>query len=141
MSAKQIMPAGEYYIGDPGYIIEPSKWTAFCHTILFSGEDGIQVWKGKPVFAAGTRYGDGSYYDETGLSYAVDSGTLACIPISVLSKSRLSRLTKTTHPLAYVHTFREPFQVSCIGGNFTFGHVTIITDGSDDEVDDGARFY
>lgn len=83
--------AGKYYIGDPCYALQNKngwKWndvldqtdcfTDFNGTITNSCGDTFHV------AGARTRYGDGGFIDNSGREFLVDSGCIACIPVSAI---------------------------------------------------------
>jgi hypothetical protein len=82
-----VIPPGKYYLCDPCYIItDVNAWVEFLKTCAeedsgrFSGHyepllDGTKLL----VFDTS---GDGSYNDQHGNSYSVDSGLLGLIPCS-----------------------------------------------------------
>ena len=75
-----ILPAGNYKIGDLCYnnddwreILEHPD--AFNNTCTGKLKDGREFW------FSGTAYGDGTYSDQHGNQYYVDSGTIGCIRV------------------------------------------------------------
>ena len=53
------LPAGEYYIGDPCYVIDDNKWMAFVDAFREEGEGGMFEFEGHGCTAFYTRWGDG----------------------------------------------------------------------------------
>jgi hypothetical protein len=72
----------------------------------------------------GTQWGDGTYEDQEGNSYPVDSGTIGCILVSDITHTDDENDTN----LGTVHTFTDPFRVRALKGILFFGDVTIDTD-------------
>jgi hypothetical protein len=88
-----------------------------------------------------TRWGDGFYEDQDGVSYAVDAGMLACLPLGMIDSGILVMLSQPARPepcRGRVVTFSGPFVcVPCDAhGVIRFGHIVIET-GDDDEADEG----
>jgi hypothetical protein len=119
--------AGRYYIGDLFYVVSSKDW----QKIVGHAEDEDFQLRGKPVFVAGTAYGDGEYFDSDGNRYSVDTGTIGIIPAVLCDKKRLNETVKGRD--GYVESFARAFEVQASGGRFQFGHILIATDGSDDE--------
>lgn len=119
------MKAGTYYVGDPCYVLSDKDWQKIL------GDDGFSQLKGHEIFFAGTNSGDGTYLDNLGNEYGVDTGCIGILPVEVCLKGRLKDITKRN--LGQVHVFDSEFEVYVSGGNFTFGDIEIITDGSDEE--------
>ena len=78
----QEFEAGTYYIGDLCYINHELglSWDDICDHIdelVFNIGDTKLGWMG-------TQYGDGTYFDQEGRKYSVDSGTIGCVKVSNL---------------------------------------------------------
>lgn len=74
------LPAGDYYFGDPCYILTDA---AYKECLDMNGMDGCHMDKcGRMYVTYNTLWGDGSYYGLHG-EYGVDSGCLALIPMSM----------------------------------------------------------
>lgn len=76
-TAPIVLPAGDYWIGDPCYAISPERWHDFLHSINHvtgqANKDGQQC----AVFRT---HGDGTFPDQQKRLYPVDSGMIAAIP-------------------------------------------------------------
>jgi hypothetical protein len=122
--SKEKLPAGNYYIGDPCYVI--SDWDSFCQT-WFNEEPGIFDFDGYDVCVFNTQYGDGSYKTNDGSWLPVDAGLIGAIP-EVL-------MTRGGAPDGMMVSFAEPFSCGYDSeGTLQFGHVTVQTgDVEDDE--------
>jgi len=140
------LPAGKYWIGDPCYVLshDDSKfnWGEFC-SFCFKDDstgrknEGIVTHQGITFAYFGTAHGDGCYNDQYGNEYGVDAGMIGCIHVaSVIDKNGLG--------LGTVHEFNEPFTASYDEydkGTIRFGHISIPTDGCDeDEYEDRYDF-
>lgn len=110
------LPAGSYYIGDPGYVIRDDDWDDYLDA-WFAGEE----WRGKPVAAFGTK-ADGGFTDNLGRQYPVDAAMLAAVPMELV-KDRDRALRD-----GEVITFPKPFRCSMDRrGRIHFGDVRIKT--------------
>ena len=71
---------GRYYVGDPCYALSDEQYDE----LLEFGYDRALSWQiggtGPRAVRFVTQYGDGTYGDQAGRVYGVDSGNLACIP-------------------------------------------------------------
>lgn len=130
---------GTYYIGDPCYVIPNDEWMEYLDTYPkypppdpgYGWIDGIAVnYKGHKCFHSMTAHGDGSYRDNEGHRYGVDAGIIGIIPLALCDKEQLAEL----EDLGRVVTFDKRFEVYCEKDcTFHFGHISIVTDGSDEE--------
>lgn len=89
------LPPGEYYLGDPCYVIrDDGDWKRFL-SHLGDGEkdtDGVIIdWNGHKCFVCATNCGDGVYDDQHGNEYPVDAGMIAAIPIAAVKRNQGSR--------------------------------------------------
>jgi hypothetical protein len=72
-----------YYIGDLCYVMH-DVWSEVCD-LMFSGDSDeaangeLELADGRKIVIFSTAYGDGEYFDEGGMSYSVDSGTIGAI--------------------------------------------------------------
>lgn len=126
------LPAGQYYIGDPCYIIPDQEWTAFCDVMFATSDYHVTAFKDVPMLAGSTAFGDGVYADQLGNRYGVDAGTLAVVPRE-LWDARMS--VEQVAKMGAIFTFDQPFTADCHRGVFNFGHVHIDTDGNSDDDD------
>ena len=118
------LPAGDYYIGDLCYVVE--NWQEY-HKLFFPVEGGDQH-VGVFTNSAGvkfanyaTAFGDGIYYDEEKNEYAVDSGSIGCIPVEAIQEP---------HALGNIVNFPVEFDCEYIEstGTIRIGDVFIDTD-------------
>ena len=123
-----ILPAGEYYIGDPSYMFEDhDEWMKFIEEAI-KPDPYDQIYKNKQVFTHGTAYGDGVYFDQFGNEYPVDSGTIGAIPKELA--------TKTDDKLNLLIEFDKDFDCSYENGKFIIGEIEIVTGDAIDDEDD-----
>jgi hypothetical protein len=114
---KTTLKPGLYFIGDPCYVINES-WTEFIDKVK---ENTITEFRGYEVFYGGTAWGDGTYLDNNGNEYPVDSGCLGIIPVDLIELD-------SSQELGQIVNFDDEFDVDNDGGIFTFGHIFINTD-------------
>lgn len=115
MTRKHIFPAGEYYIGDPCYVIPDEDWDGVLKATDF--DDGLYHWNGRICFTAFTKYGDGCYGNRNGdAMVAVDSGTIGIIPIR-----KDDEIEGLFYPYTLLRTFGKKFEVWEEDGVFHFG--------------------
>jgi hypothetical protein len=85
MSTRTVEP-GTYRLGDPCYSVPSDKWQGWLEQCYAGHEAGTpaEVYDGRVagrrVVAFSTMYGDGTYYDQSGRSYGVDSGIIGLVP-------------------------------------------------------------
>ena len=118
------MPAGEYYVGDPCYVLSSESndiWLA--QTIRPPGVEHGAVFhlKERKCVAFRTLVGDGVYPGNDGFEYGVDSGCIGAIPTDAMDWHVIGSGTTMI--------FDEPF--ACIRdgetGRLTFGDLVIET--------------
>jgi hypothetical protein len=128
-------PAGEYYIGDLCYVMH-AEWNELCG-IMFAApgndmvEGDLSLADGRRVFLASTAYGDGTYNDNKGNHYDVDSGSIGIIAVKNIAPTEVENIDSGA-----VHTFTEDFGVYAFAGVFRFGDVVIDTAYEDSEEED-----
>jgi hypothetical protein len=123
-----LLPAGEYYIADPCYILDEDSYDRLLdETDLFMmntvNRGGVMIDSvTKNQFAVfSTKYGDGVYRDSSGFEYGVDAGCIACIPVEMCSIGRDNEYINKV-------TFDKDFVVRYSDGLIVFGDVVINTD-------------
>ena len=116
---RTVMPAGDYYFGDPSYIL-PDE-TLKLWEEHYDGLSGIidvyidtppnnWVWRNHTFAVGNTMYGNGCYDDiTTGFMYPVDSGALALIPVNLADRGKIRQTIYRTSITK--HTFRSPVEV------------------------------
>ena len=122
-----IMPAGTYYIGDLCYVMDSEgEWDRVCAEFEKNKwESGKYKLDGRVFVSCFTRYGDGSYSDESGsYEFAVDAGLIGCIKIDDI-KSDFKEWLNSGYAEV---TFKTDFEVSVDSeGVIIFGHIVIPT--------------
>lgn len=126
------LPPGEYYIGDPCYVFSSKTWDELLDETDSFEEKDIHNFNGRDLWAHSTAWGDGTYCDQNGIEYAVDSGMLGIIPLALIDNPE--GLEHGT-----VIKFQRDVVVEFENGVFWFGHIRIDTDNSIDQeiIDDG----
>lgn len=125
--------AGKYFVGDPCYAIKDENWKPLLESNNYFNLETTRAWagkyNGKIMFAAGTAYGDGLYFDNDGRAYGVDAGLLGIIPFEACDGDSMG--------CGHVIEFSEDFEVWAEEGCFTFGELVIETG----EVEENDDFY
>ena len=78
---------GQFYIGDPCYVLSEENYHNIWGNQHNFDYGTIEIDDNKEFIVHGTAYGDGSYEDQFGHVYGVDSGTLAVIPLELVAKN------------------------------------------------------
>jgi hypothetical protein len=121
------LPAGEYYIGDPCYVVE--NWDdylgAFWATTDRGARGGMFDFDGYTCAAFYTMYGDGAY-DFEGVALGVDSGTIGVIPLVLVTRGAAEDAGTTIK-------FTESFTCHEENGRLHFGDHVINTAEEDDD--------
>lgn len=129
------MPAGKYYVGDLCYVMH-ERWDEFCDITIndhkcLSGE--FVMSDGTRFATYGTKWGDGSYLDDSHRQYSVDAGLIGCVLIDDLDLEADGNSTRG----GQVIEFKKPFETYSKDGLIYFGEdVCVDTDPSFNEGDD-----
>lgn len=117
-----VMPAGEYWVGDPCYSVPNDRWMEWLEAADYENERTILLAElsEKPVLGINTAYGDGEYMDESGNSYPVDAGLIGLTPVELATESA----PFGSHRVY----FANDFTCSYNDGTITLGHINIDTD-------------
>lgn len=130
-------PEGDYYIGDPCYVIPDDDWDELidntgCFGLhsetkdrkpITNWDDGVFYWNGEKCFASGTAYGDGCYSSNIQVNFGVDAGLIGIIPVKVISSDTILEAMR----LGALRRFYDGFEVIELNGLFYFGDVKIDT--------------
>jgi hypothetical protein len=114
------LPAGRYVIGDLCYR-DQDDWDQMIYS--FQPGKAKSLDDGRMYVYLKTAYGDGSYLDQYGNEYWVDSGTIGIMQYDGKLESNMGR----------TFNFDGPFQVYEENGKLIFGNVIIDTDPVYDE--------
>lgn len=133
--ASVVLPAGTYIVGDPCYHVHDESWSGLLEFADYFGgctclgyfkkadrgaESGDEYGT---VVAFSTAYGDGSYHDQSGREYGVDSGTIGIIPKCDVAEFDPVKFPACGHRIV----FSEPFSCWEEDGTIHFGDVAIVT--------------
>lgn len=122
---------GTYYIGDLCYVMD--NWEEVCDLMISDEtclEGHFNLKNGVRFAIFGTEHGDGSYPDDGGNMYAVDSGTIGCIALEDIDATMEQIESKG---LGHIVVFEQPFEAVKKGSILQFGRIQIDTDPVDDE--------
>ena len=128
------LPAGEYWIGDPCYVIEPhSVWLELVDEFygdrreIDHDEVRIVEYKGQRMVWSPTDYGDGVYYGSNGYSYGVDAGLLGVVPTELICEgSTEAGYREKGSSTGTLHTFEYDFEVVRTENHVQFGDLEIM---------------
>jgi hypothetical protein len=125
-------PAGEYFLGDPGYAVKPRKaWMHLLESCNYFEKPTGQLPDGTQVIAFSTAYGDGFFADNFGNMYPVDAALIGLVPVTEATEAALAETEATVHPPEQHMTrvrFDEPAPCTRQGrGLLTFGSYQIDT--------------
>jgi hypothetical protein len=134
-------PAGEYFLGDPGYAVEPHEnWMHLLESCNYFEKPTGQLPDGTEVIAFSTAYGDGFFPDNHGNEYPVDAGLIGLVPVTPATEAALADTEATAQAHGAPHqfmtrvSFAEPVECTRTGlGLLTFGPYQIDTAGEVDE--------
>lgn len=137
MNAPVMMDPGCYYIGDLCYVMH-EEWDEMCG-LFFKGRSDHGCNEGKMVLRSGvefanfnTSYGDGTYMDNHGRRFGVDSGSIGCVLFSDLDLLDDRNYIR----LGHMETFDRPFMVYKEEGRIIFGHIVIDTEAETGYLDE-----
>lgn len=121
-TVSQPIPAGRYWVGDPGYAYEDhGLWIQLLESADYLQADRLlEAQVGEERFvASGTAFGDGTYEDREGRSYPVDAGLIGVVPV---------RPRQDTPWGMHEVEFDQEFDVSYEDGTIYIGPIAIETD-------------
>lgn len=123
-----------YYVGDLCYVIK-DEWREVCNIVSYTNEESAyQLEDGRNFFMLSTAYGDGTYNDQQGRSYSVDSGSIGAVKVSDIGDATLTLALE--NGLGQVVEFPyELTEADCFydDGTLVFGGVEIETTYNDDD--------
>ena len=119
-----ILPKGNYIIGDPSYIIEPTCLNVLLdqtNMLVHARNTGLFTIDRDKIACFMTELGDGIYFDFDDNEYRADSGLIGCIPVKISEISYSAGI--------HMFTFDEDFKCYIDDPHtLVFGHVRIDTD-------------
>ena len=126
-----------YYVGDLCYVLS-DEWGEVCDLTLDPDNDEddreFELGDERRFIMMSTAYGDGTYLDQHGNAYSVDSGTIGAVRTDFLDPDVLSSVVE--RGLGHVHTFSyEIGELDCENDNgvLWFDGLCIDTAGALDE--------
>lgn len=133
----------KYIISDLCYTIADEEWSDFLDQTGFLDQlsGGSGEYKGFTFHFGGTAFGDGSYLDNFGREYGVDSGTIGIVSADFPASSDVWKTG------GQIVELPDDFKIDIYGGIFQFGDVLIDTSTSTgwdedcDDEDDEEYFY
>lgn len=117
-----VLPKGKYYIGDPGYVFDKS-WDYILEKTDFFRKNK-KIFGITNYFVHNTYWGDGTYLDNLGNSYAVSSGLIGIIPFSLIEIDKKLDLKDSFFT---IKEFDKLFTVGYYDGEFYFDELKIDT--------------
>ena len=128
------IPAGTYYVGDPCYVFNNSdkadSWSKIIEISDCFDIPNIE-FKGKPVIAFGTKFGDGTYSD----GFSVDSGLIGIVDISLIEEGS-TFFNNSFDREKHLVSFDKPFDFEWNDGDFHIGGRISIYTNDDFEYED-----
>jgi hypothetical protein len=119
MNAPRIIkniPPGTYYVGDPCYVFNNNSGSRDKISEISDCFDIPHIeFKGKPIIAFGTKFGDGTYN-----GFSVDSGLIGIVDISLIEEGSTFFKEKFNRR-KHIVTFDKPFDFEWDDGNFHIG--------------------
>lgn len=123
-----MMKPGKYWVGDLCYVMH-EHWDEVCDLMFPPGHRGkmregvLELSNGLRFAVHGTKHGDGTYNDEAGRKYDVDSGSIGCIAIEHINLAHKDNDVAGGN----VVEFKKQFTTDYDDGILRFGHVHIDT--------------
>lgn len=130
----------KYFIGDPCYTLvhsdarDEKAWSDACGTVDWNSTDCRMEYKDERLHfeAVQTAYGDGTYHDQNGNEYGVDSGSLGFARIDHLNEEKIKSLKEC----GLIVELEEAPKVVKIDTLIKIGDIQIETGFIDEEEDD-----
>ena len=121
-----MMKAGTYYVGDLCYVLH-DEWDEVCQLTIngnraIGGEFNLK--DGRRFAMYNTMYGDGTYHDQQGKEYWVDSGSIGCILMRDIDLAQLDNNVQG----GALHDFDQDFYTGEQDGKIMFDKISIDTD-------------
>ena len=108
------IPAGTYYVGDPCYVFNADSRSKIIELNDCFNIPNIE-FKGKPVIAFATKFGDGTYN-----GFSVDSGLIGIVDISLIEEGT-TFFNESFDRRKHTVTFHKPFDFEWDNGDFHIG--------------------
>lgn len=82
------VPAGEFFLGDPCYAIPQGLWALLLNGNGCFSTSPVGRVNDHDVLGFSTAWGDGTYRDQFGVEYCVDSGLIGLTPVGLGDQDR-----------------------------------------------------
>ena len=124
MSHELMLPPGDYYLGDPCYVVQ--DWEDFLTEFWKFDRGGVFKFQGKTCAAFYTKYGDGQYEVVEGAwgTLPVDAGMIGMIPMSIAGDAGVAGVDVE---------LRQPAKCWESDGWLHFGDIVVNTTDEDQE--------
>lgn len=139
MTRKHLFESGNYWMGDPCYVVAEEDWDSLLKDTGFFGlsghttneevyDDGLFIYNSGQCFAHQTAHGDGVYYSTDGnMRLGVDAGLLGILPEDVINYE------SGCYASGALRRFYTPFYVWEENGTFHFDEYVVPTGDSVEE--------
>jgi hypothetical protein len=114
--------AGEYWIGDLSYVLSDDDWDEYFHNYASTPGELHVFADGRKFWYYNTAFGDGTYEDQYGHDYQVDSGTIGIMLLTDIEDYHDAWLAGGNTII-----FEDEFYCSYNNGVFQLGDVVIDT--------------
>ena len=121
--SKHQMPAGQYYFGDPCYVIR-SSWMDLLEATDFFNDFSNTKWVTR---AGSTAYGDGEYHGMemmANTAFSVDAGVIGIVPLDEMEVQ-----PNDIDTLGTMFTMVKPFTFEAIDGKFFINNQLVLDTG------------
>lgn len=118
------VPAGDYWLGDPGYVIEDHAWQELISGAYDFGRHLAALFPdGKHMVALNTLYGDGIYEtnQDSVFDLSVDAGLIGLVPAELVNAKA------NTSMLGARVSLTSPIEVFNDAGTLHFGEILVYT--------------
>lgn len=120
-----VVPAGEYWLGDPCYTVPDRLWMGWLEACDYTNSETDHVLAanidGHMALGVHTMYGDGLYYSSDGHELPVDAGLIGLVDV---------RIAPDGGPGVHRVTFTESVRARYVDGVIHLGDLTIDTTGT-----------
>lgn len=114
-----IVNIGKYFLCDPCYVVPDEDWMELIKTADYFS-DAECIYKGHQIISFSTAYGDGSYNDQFGNEFPVDSGMIGLVPVEFG--------VQDPNMIHLIVEFTKPTKCFSEDGKLHFGKYIIDTD-------------
>ena len=131
-----------YYVGDLCYVLDNDVWNEVCNQTPFDNSTfEFELSDGRKYLLFSTAYGDGTYNDNEGNPYSVDSGTIGAIKVDDIVDTK-GLNNAVNNGLGHIRDL--PAEIDEINCEYYEGtiyiHNVVIYTGNDYDLDDEEEF-